>query len=148
MAGLTDTTAEDWRRTLEVNLTGVFLCTRAAVRQMLLQSPAPDGVRGAIVQIVSGAGVHGWPRASAYTASKFGVMGFSEAIREEVREQGIKVIDVLPGMVATAMTARPEFAARPKLVPEDVAQAVLAVLETSPEVMITRMDVRHQLPGH
>ena len=137
-------TTADWRRTLDVNLTGVFLCSRAALSHMLSRPPAEDGLRGAIVQIVSGSGVRGWPGAAAYTASKFGVMGLSEAMRDEVRDQGIRVIDILPGMVATDMTADPRFARRPKLAPEDVSHAVVAALTASPAVMITRLDVRHQ----
>ncbi|GAB4249175.1 MAG: 3-oxoacyl-[acyl-carrier-protein] reductase [Thermoleophilia bacterium] len=141
-----DLELSDWRQSLEVNLTGVFLCAREAVRVMLAQQPGDDGLRGHIVQIVSGAGVHGWPGHAAYAAAKHGVMGLSDTLREEVRGRGIKVSDVLPGMVATAMTDLRDFAERPKLEPDDVARAVLAVADTSARTMITRIDVRHRLP--
>jgi 3-oxoacyl-[acyl-carrier protein] reductase len=144
MGTVAELRASDWRRALDVNLTGVFLCSQAALRSMLARPPDEDGLRGALVQIVSGSGVHGWPGAAAYTASKFGVMGLSEAMRDEVRAQGVRVIDVLPGMVATDMTADPRFARRPKLAPGDVAHAVLAALTASPAAMVTRVDVRHQ----
>ena len=142
--GVTETRLEDWQTNLAVNLTGVFLCSREAVRRMLAQPPAEDGVRGHLVQIVSGAGVHGWPGHAAYSAAKHGVMGFSASLRDEVREQGVLVSDVLPGMTATAMTDLPDFASRNKLEPEDVARAVLAVLQA--RAMLTRVDVRHRLP--
>lgn len=144
LAPIVEASASDWRRTLEVNLTGSFLCSRAALRHLLAQEADEHGLRGAIVQIVSGSGVHGWPGAGAYTASKFGVMGLSEAMRDEVRGQGVRVIDVLPGMVSTGMTDDPRFALRPKLDPSDVAHAVVAALTASPAAMITRIDVRHQ----
>jgi NAD(P)-dependent dehydrogenase (short-subunit alcohol dehydrogenase family) len=143
---LEEITIDQWEESLRVNLTGVFLCSQAAVRLMLAQPPLAGGGRGHIVQIVSGAGVHGWVGAGAYTASKFGVMGLSEVLRDEVRERGIKVTTVLPGMVQTTMTDHPDFAQRHKLEADDVARAVLTVLETSPEAMITRIDVRHRLP--
>jgi len=133
----------DWQRSLAVNLTGVFLCSQAAVRQMLEQAPGPGGVRGHIVQVVSGAGVHAWPHASAYAAAKHGVMGFSETLREEVGPRGIKVTTLLPGMARTDMTERPEFAERPKLVPTDIAHAVRAILTAAPAAVFTRVEVRH-----
>lgn len=143
---LEETSFENWQSSLRVNLTGVFLCSQAAVRLMLAQSAIDGGLKGHIVQIVSGSGVHGWVGAGAYTASKFGVMGLSEVLRDEVRERGIKVTTVLPGMVDTEMTEHPDFAERHKLQPEDVARAVLAVLQASPQAMLTRVDVRHRLP--
>lgn len=137
---------EAWNRSLAANLTGVFLCSREAVRLMLRQEPDGDGLRGHLVQIVSGAGVHGWPGQGAYAAAKHGVMGLSATLRDEVRTQGIKVSDVLPGMVETAMTDIEDFSERAKLRPEDVAQAIVDVVDTAGRTMITRMDVRHRLP--
>lgn len=143
---LEQTTPADWEESLRVNLTGVFLCSQAAVRRMLAQPERLQGVRGHIVQIVSGSGVHGWAGAVAYTASKFGVMGLSEVLRDEFRERGIKVTTILPGMVDTDMTAHEDFAERHKLAREDVAHAVLAALTASPQAVLTRVDVRHILP--
>jgi 3-oxoacyl-[acyl-carrier protein] reductase len=145
-APLAETSAEDWEESLRVNLTGVFLCSQGALRLMLAQPADEEGARGHIVQIVSGAGVHAWVGAGAYTASKWGVMGLSEVLRDEVRERGVKVTTILPGMVATDMTAHPDFEKRHKLAAEDVAHAVLAVLTASPQAMLTRVDVRHRLP--
>ena len=140
---LEDLDLEAWEVTLRTNLTGVFLCSRAAVRMMLAQEPAPGGLRGQIVQIVSGAGVRAWVGAGAYTASKFGVMGLSDTLREEVRGRGIRVMDVLPGMVDTAMTDLPEFSGREKLHVDDVAGAVLTALQAAPHAMVKRIDLRN-----
>jgi NAD(P)-dependent dehydrogenase (short-subunit alcohol dehydrogenase family) len=143
MCSLEHMTLADWESTLRTNLTGVFLCSRAAVRRMLTSEPGPGGLRGQIVQIVSGAGVRAWVGAGAYTASKFGVMGLSDVLREEVRGRGIRVTDILPGMVETAMTDRPEFAERVKLETDDVVQVVLAALTAAPHAMVKRIDLRN-----
>ncbi len=145
-APLAETTDGEWAESLAVNLTGVFFCSREAVRRMRAQAPDAGGVRGHVVQIVSGAGVRGWVGSGAYSAAKFGVMGLSEVLRQEVRGLGIKVTEVLPGMVATAMTERSEFERRNKLAVDDVADAVLTVLTASPAALIQRLDLRHLQP--
>ncbi len=80
-----------WRQMMDVNLTGVFLFTRAALPVMLAER------RGHIVNIASGAGRVGMPGSAAYSASKFGVIGFTEAVGLEVRGSGVKVSVVEPG---------------------------------------------------
>jgi NADP-dependent 3-hydroxy acid dehydrogenase YdfG len=118
-----------WRRLIDVNLTGVFLFTRAALPVMLAQR------RGHIVNIASGAGRLGMAEGAAYSASKFGVIGFTEAVGLEVRNRGVKVSVVEPGSVQTMFsesTARRDWALRP----DDVARVVRAVLATGPNVWI------------
>ncbi|HKV43547.1 MAG TPA: SDR family NAD(P)-dependent oxidoreductase [bacterium] len=119
----------EWRRLLDVNLTGVFLFTRAALPPMLAQG------RGHIVNVASGAGRTGSPGNAAYCASKFGVVGFTEAVGLEVRGTGVKVSVVEPGAVRTDFS---ESAARRNwaLQPDDVARVVRAVLATGPNVWI------------
>jgi 3-oxoacyl-[acyl-carrier protein] reductase len=118
-----------WRRLMDVNVTGVFLFTKAALPVMLAQR------RGHIVNIASGAGRLGMAGSAAYSASKFGVIGFTEAVGLEVRGSGVKVSVVEPGAVQTtfsASAARRDWA----LQPHDVAQVVRAVLATGPNVWI------------
>ena len=118
-----------WRRLIDVNLTGVFLFTRAALPVMLTQR------RGHIVNIASGAGRLGMAQGAAYSASKFGVIGFTEAVGLEVRGSGVKVSVVEPGSVQTTFSesvARRDWALRP----DDVARVVRAVLATGPNVWI------------
>jgi NAD(P)-dependent dehydrogenase (short-subunit alcohol dehydrogenase family) len=141
---LEDLSLEAWQESLAVNLTGVFLCSQAAVRRMLLQEPLSGGLRGHVVHLVSGAGVHGWVGAGAYSAGKFGVMGLSEVLREEVRSRGIRVTQLLPGPVDTPMIEHPDFDDRKKLAVDDVVYAVLAVLEAPAHVAVNRLDVRHR----
>jgi 3-oxoacyl-[acyl-carrier protein] reductase len=116
-----------WRRLVDVNLTGVFLFTRSALPVMLAQR------RGHIINIASGAGRLGMAHGAAYSASKFGVIGFTEAVGLEVRGSGVKVSVVEPGSVQTTFsenTERMGWALRP----DDVAQVVRAVLATGPNV--------------
>lgn len=118
-----------WRRLMDVNLTGVFLFTRAALRVMVAQR------RGHIVNIASGAGRLGMAESAAYSASKFGVIGFTESVGLEVRRSGVKVSVVEPGSVQTSFsesTVRRDWA----LQPDDVARVVRAVLSTGPNVWI------------
>ncbi len=118
-----------WRRLMNVNLTGVFLFTRAALPVMIAQR------HGHIINIASGAGRLGMAESAAYSASKFGVIGFTEAVGLEVRQSGVKVSVVEPGSVRTEFSdnmARRDWALRP----DDVAQVVRSVLATGPNVWV------------
>lgn len=124
-----DMPLEAWRRLLEVNLTGVFLFTKAALPVMLARG------RGHIVNVASGAGRLGMAGGAAYSASKFGVIGFTEAVGLEVRNRGVKVSVVEPGSVQTSFsagTAARDWALRP----DDVARVVRSVLATGPNVWV------------
>lgn len=89
---------EDWRTVIETNLTGTFLTCREALPIMKRQSG------GQIINISSGAGKNGIRNMAAYCASKFGVVGFTEALGFEVRSHNIRVSVLLPGSVATDFT--------------------------------------------
>ena len=91
-AAIEDTTLAEWQQTIDVNLTGTFLCTRSAVPLM-----KPQG--GSIVNISSAAGRFGFPLRSPYSASKFGVSGLTETWAMELGPQGIRVNAILPGIV-------------------------------------------------
>lgn len=86
---------EDWRTVIDTNLTGTFLMCRAVLPIMKKQR------RGEIINISSGAGRNGIKQMAAYCASKFGVIGFTESLALEVRNQNIRVSVLLPGSVAT-----------------------------------------------
>lgn len=89
-----------WRRTLEVNATGVFLCAQAVARRMIAAKRP-----GSIVSIASIGGKRGTPTVSHYNASKFAVIGFTQAMAREVAEHDILVNAVCPGVVETQMIA-------------------------------------------
>jgi NAD(P)-dependent dehydrogenase (short-subunit alcohol dehydrogenase family) len=131
------TTLEDWRANLESNLTSLYLTTRAAL-PLLRRSRGPH-----IVNILSVASRQAFPNCSAYCAAKFGALGFTSVLREELRPR-IRVTAVLPGPTNTRMIREFGFPVRrASLVqPGDVAQAVLTALLLAPrasadEIVVT-----------
>lgn len=90
---------EDWQAVIDLNLTGVFLCTRAASKIMLKQRS------GRIINITSIAGQMGNPGQANYSAAKAGVIGFTKTIAKELASRGITVNAVAPGFIATEMTS-------------------------------------------
>jgi 3-oxoacyl-[acyl-carrier protein] reductase len=125
-APFAETTSELWQQTLAVNLTGSFLCCRAAFTAMRTAG------EGRIVNIASLSGVYAtekFPGLTAYNVSKYGVIGLTEAIAAEGKAHGISAICVSPGAVDTQMLrdANPDL--RPGLTPADVAQLIVALLD-------------------
>jgi NAD(P)-dependent dehydrogenase (short-subunit alcohol dehydrogenase family) len=126
-ARFTDTTGEIWEETLGVNLTGTFLCCRAAFAAMR------TGGGGRIVNIASLSGVYATEKfagLTAYNVSKYGVIGLTEAIAVEGRELGITAICVSPGAVDTEMLRRANPALRPGLTPDQVAGLIVALIDS------------------
>jgi len=122
-----DTTTDIWDETLAVNLTGAFLCCRAAFTAM---RPAGEG---RIVTIASLSGVYAtekFPGLAAYNVSKYGVVGLTEAVAVEGRPHGISAICVSPGAVDTEMLRRANPDLRPGLTPADVAELIVALLDS------------------
>jgi len=122
-----ETTSTVWEETLGVNLTGTFLCCRAAFTAM---SPAGGG---RIINIGSLSGVYAtekFPGLAAYNVSKYGVIGLTEAIAVEGREHGVSAICLSPGAVDTQMLRRANPALRPGLTPDDVAELIVALLDS------------------
>jgi NAD(P)-dependent dehydrogenase (short-subunit alcohol dehydrogenase family) len=119
------TTSALWHETLGVNLTGTFLCCRAAFTAMIAAG------EGRIINIASLSGVYAtekFPGLAAYNVSKYGVIGLTEAIAVEGREHGISAVCLSPGAVDTEMLRRANPALRPGLTPDDVAELIVALL--------------------
>ena len=95
----------DWDRMIAVNLTGVFLCMKHELRQMVGQEPR-DGRRGAIVNTSSGAGIVPAPGQPHYTAAKHGVLGLAKLAATEYYTRGIRANSICPGVVDTPMLRR------------------------------------------
>lgn len=126
-APFAETTSKMWHETLGVNLTGTFLCCRAAFTAMV---PAGEG---RIVNIASLSGVYAtekFPGLAAYNVSKSGVVGLTEAIAVEGKEHGISAICLSPGAVDTEMLRRANPALRPGLTPADVGKLIVALLDS------------------
>ena len=138
---LEEMSLEEWNSVIETNLTGVFLCSRAAIPRMRKRGG------GYIFNISSLAGKNAFPSASAYNASKFGLNGMSEALMQEVRYDGIKVSYLMPGSVATQFSGTapgPEDAW--KIQPQDIARIVLDLLNQEPRTLPSAVEIRPSKP--
>ena len=131
----------EWNSVIETNLTGVFLCSRAAIPRMRKRGG------GYIINISSLAGKNAFPSATAYNASKFGLNGMSEALMQEVRYDGIKVSYLMPGSVSTHFnghTPGPEDDW--KIQPQDIARIVLDLLSHDPRTLASAVEIRPSKP--
>src|SRR5262245_30509585 len=137
---------EDWRAVIDTNLTGTFLTCRAVAPAMKRQGG------GQIINISSGAGRNGIKEMAAYCASKFGVIGFTEAFALEVRNQNIRVSVLLPGSVATdfSRVAKRDHAASPggsreigySMTAEEAASVIVAMLEQPMQAWMSEVTLR------
>jgi len=131
----------DWNSVIETNLTGVFLCSRAAIPRMRKRGG------GYILNISSLAGRNAFPQATAYNASKFGLNGMSEALMQEVRYDGIKVSYLMPGSVATHFNGHnPGPEDEWKIQPPDIARIVVDLLTQDVRTLPSAVEIRPSKP--
>lgn len=135
---LVDIREEDWDLTMAVNLKGVFLCSQAVFPIMM------EKRSGHIINISSGAGKRAGQRYATYSTSKFGVMGFTEAIAAEGRPYNIKVNVICPGPVATKLRAgnHPDDDPAKLMLPQDIADIALFMVTQHPRAYIPEVQVR------
>ncbi len=121
---------EIWKRVIDINLTGAFLVTQAALPLMRAGSTIVNNLSVAAVQPFAGM--------SAYNASKFGALGFTKALREEVRKQGIRVLALMPGATNTEIWQQfwPDAPRQKMMSAETVAEAVLHAVSAPPEASV------------
>lgn len=140
-SSIEDLSVEDWNHTIETNLTGVFHSVKAAIEPLKVS-------KGYIITISSLAGTNFFEKASAYNASKFGLVGFSQAIMLDLRKYGIKVTTIMPGSVATSFNNHEVTDADAwKIQPEDIGEMVQGLLEMHPRTLPSKIEVRPSLPG-
>lgn len=132
---------EKWNQIIETNLTGVYYCCHEAI-------PAMRGRGGGwIINIASLAGKNPLAGGTAYNASKFGLVGFSEALMLDVREYDIRVNYIMPGSVATYFNDHtPSEEDAWKIQPEDIAQIVMDLLAFPGRTLPSRVEVRPSRP--
>jgi 3-oxoacyl-[acyl-carrier protein] reductase len=132
---------EDFRSVLETNLFGVFYCCHEAIPIMKQRGG------GYIVNMSSLAGVNAHPKMAAYNASKFGLNGFSEALMQEVRHDGIKVSYIMPGSVNTEFGGdEPSDDQAWQLQPADIAKVVIDLLRYESRALASRVEIRPSKP--
>lgn len=132
---------EKWNETINTNLTGVFHSVKASL-------DALKKSEGYIISIASLAGTNFFENGSAYNASKFGLVGFTQAIMLDLRKYGIKVSTIMPGSVATYFNNHiPNDADAWKIQPEDIGQMVADLLHMNPRTLPSKIEVRPSKPG-
>lgn len=130
---------DDWDQTFRLNLRAPMILAKELLPAMIKKG------EGAVINISSVSGKSGEANGAAYSASKFGLIGFTQSLYEEVREHGIKVAVILPGFVDTPMIPPVKHLDRSKMIQaEDVAQAVLYVLNAPPTACPVEITIRPQ----
>lgn len=127
---------EDWKQTIDINLTGVFNSVKASVEAL-------KASQGYIVTIASLAGTNFFENGAAYNASKFGLVGFTQAIMLDLRKYGVKVTTIMPGSVASYFGGHtPSDADSWKIQPEDIGDLVKDLLHMHPRTLPSKIEVR------
>lgn len=133
-------TEKDWKETIDTNLTGVFNTVKAGIEPLKKS-------KGYIITIASLAGINFFENGAAYNASKFGLVGFTQAIMLDLRKYGIKVTTIMPGSVATYFNDHvPNDQDAWKIQPEDIGQMVVDILHLNPRTLPSKIEVRPSLP--
>lgn len=131
---------EDWHETIDINLTGVFNSIKASVEAL-------KETKGYFISIASLAGANFFETAAAYNASKFGLVGFTQAIMLDLRKDGIKVSTIMPGSVATHFANHiPNERDAWKIQPEDIGQIVSDLIKMPARTLPSKIEVRPSMP--
>jgi NAD(P)-dependent dehydrogenase (short-subunit alcohol dehydrogenase family) len=134
-------TEQQWKETLDTNLTGVFNSVKASIESL-------KHTNGYIITIASLAGTNFFENGSAYNASKFGLVGFTQAVMLDLRKYGIKVTTIMPGSVATHFNNHvPNDADAWKIQPEDIGELVVDILQMNPRTLPSKIEIRPSMPG-
>ncbi len=134
---IVDCSEEDWDMVVETNLKGAFLMTREVLPGMIQQKS------GYIINIASQAAKYGYAKAGPYCASKFGLVGFGEALQEEVREHGIRVHSLCPALIQVPKPTQAEAIQHGVLQVDDIVAAILFLLKQPPHVKIENIGLYH-----
>jgi NAD(P)-dependent dehydrogenase (short-subunit alcohol dehydrogenase family) len=132
-------TIEEWNRTFETNVNGMFYCCRAALPHLKQHA-------GWIINISSLSSTGPFANGAAYCASKSAVNTFSDVLMQEVRYDGVRVACVLPGSVNTGFGGRANTKSEWALQPEDVAEMIVDLVAFPPRSMPSRVEIRPAQP--
>lgn len=132
---------EDWKRMIETNLTGVFHTLKAGVEAL-------KNSQGYFFSIASLAGTNFFAGGSGYNASKFGVVGFTQAAMLDLRQYGVKVTTLMPGSVTSYFNNHePNADDAWKIQPEDIGALVVDLLKMHPRALPSKVEIRPTRPG-
>lgn len=135
-----DLSPEDWKMTIDTNLTGVFNTVKATL-DALKES------KGFLITISSLAGANFFAGGAAYNASKFGLTGFTQAVMLDLRKHGIRVSTIMPGSVATYFNDHtPNDADDWKIQIEDIGEMVVNMVKLNPRTLPSKIEVRPTMP--
>ncbi|WML23806.1 3-ketoacyl-ACP reductase [Neobacillus sp. OS1-33] len=125
---------QEWKRIIDVNLMGPYYVTKAVIPQLIEKNG------GDIINISSTNGLSGAATSSAYSASKFGVIGLTESLAQEVRRNNIRVTALTPSTVATELAVKTNLIAENNdekyMQPEDIAEFIVAQLKLHPRIYV------------
>lgn len=134
-------TAEEWNDMIETNLTGVFYTLKASVEEL-------KKTEGYYITISSLAGANFFENGTGYNASKFGVVGFTQAAMIDLRKYNIKSTVIMPGSVATHFNGNiPSEKDSWKIQPEDMGNLILDILKMNPRVLPSKIEFRATKPA-
>ena len=135
-----DISIEQWKETIDINLTGTFYTLKASVDELTRN-------KGYYITISSLAGTNFFSGGAAYNASKFGVTGFTQAAMLDLRDAGIKVTTIMPGSVSTHFNGNdPDEKGAWKIQSEDIGQMVVDLLKMNPRTLPSKIEVRPTMP--
>ena len=140
-APMGELTPDDWQQVMQTNLDGVFYCCHEAIPHLRKHGESW------IINIASLAGKNPFAGGAAYNASKFGLVGFSEALMLDVRQHGIRVNYIMPGSVATHFNDHtPSEQDAWKIQPEDIAELVMQLVRFPSRSLPSRIEIRPTKP--
>lgn len=140
-ASIDSMTHQQWNETIDTNLTGVFNSVKACL-------PFLKSSKGYIFTIASLAGTNFFAKGSAYNASKFGLVGFSQAIMLDLRPYQVKVTTIMPGSVKSFFAGHTPSEQEDdwKIQPEDIGQLIVDLLQMHPRSLPSKIEIRPTMP--
>lgn len=136
-APIDEMSLEDWNAMIDTNLTGVFHTLKAGVAQLKQN-------KGYFISITSLAGINFFENGAGYNASKFGVVGFTQAAMLDLRQKDVKVTAILPGSVTSHFNEHTPDAEKDrwKIQPEDMGELVISILQMNPNALPSKIEIR------
>ena len=139
-APIDEMTEEQWNDVININLTGVFHSVKASVESLKTS-------KGYLITIASLAGTNFFPKGAAYNASKFGLVGFTQAVMMDLRQYGVKATTIMPGSVATHFNGNiPSDKDAWKIQPEDVGSIIKDLLVMPARTLPSKIEMRPSMP--